>query len=185
MQMEMEVEGETSYVTVVEGELYLNMGEMTSGKYLSVREAGESNHPMAGLFAGMGEIVRPSIEGMDPTAQLDGMEDAMTSFELTGTETINGVETDVYTMTVDLAKADGPATEGVPEEELAKLGDATVVYNVDEDNLPHRMVMTTGTGDAQMVVTGTFSEWGTAVDIVAPTGDELISVEELTEGMLG
>ncbi|PUB23630.1 hypothetical protein C8K30_111228 [Promicromonospora sp. AC04] len=185
MAMQMTIEGETTDMVVVDGELYLAMGEMTSGKYLSMTEAGKSDHPMAALFAGMGEIVRPSMEDMDPTAQLNGMEGAITSFEKTGTETVDGVETDVYTLVVDPAKATGPQTEGIPEKELAKLGDMEVIYNVDGENLPHKMVTKLGAGNQEIVVTGIFSRWGESVDVVAPTGDQLIGIDELMEGMPG
>lgn len=181
MAMQMEMEGETADMILTGGDFYMNMGESTSGKYLSMAEAGESDNPMAGLFQGMGEVMQSSLKDMDPAAQLQGMDGAITSFEKTGTETVDGVETDVYTIVVDATKMTGPQVENLPEEALAKVGEMEIVYNVDADNLARKLVLTMGAAAEEMVMSSTFTGWGEPVDVAAPSGDQLITLDEMLE----
>jgi hypothetical protein len=136
---------------------------------------------MADFFAGMGGTMRSSADSMNPAAQLKGMEGAVTSFEKTGTESVDGIGTDVYTMVVDPAKATVPGTDGSP---VANLGEMTVVHNVDKENLPRKVVSTMGAEGEELVTTAIFSAWGEVPRVVEPTGDRIISIEELPEGML-
>lgn len=181
MAMQMEIEGETADMVLAGGDLYMNMGESTSGKFLSMAEAAESDNPMAALFQGMGDAMQGSLQDMDPAAQLQGMDGAITSFEKTGTETVEGVETDVYTLLVDATKMSGPQVDALPEEALAEFGEMEIVYNVDGDNLARKMLLTMGSGAEEMVMSSTFSAWGEPLDVAAPTGDELITLDEMLE----
>jgi hypothetical protein len=181
MAMQMDMEGETADMVLTGGDFYMNMGESTSGKFLSMAEAGDSDNPMAPLFKGMGDVMQSSLKDMDPAAQLQGMDGAITSFEKTGTETVDGVETDVYTMLVDAAKMSGPQVDDLPEEALAEFGEMEIVYNVDGDGLPRKMLLTMGSGAEEMVMNSTFSGWGEPVDVAAPTGDQLITLDEMME----
>lgn len=181
MAMQMEIEGETADMVLAGGDFYMNMGESTSGKFLSMAEAAESDNPMAALFQGMGDAMQGSLQDMDPAAQLQGMDGAITSFEKTGTETVEGVETDVYTLLVDATKMSGPQVDALPEEALAEFGEMEIVYNVDGDNLARKMLLTMGSGAEEMVMSSTFSAWGEPLDVAAPTGDELITLDEMLE----
>lgn len=181
MAMQVEMEGETADMVLAGGDFYMNMGESTSGKFLSMAEAGESDNPMAALFKGIGDVMQSSLQDMDPAAQLQGMDGAITSFEKTGTETVDGVETDVYTVVVDAAKMSGPQVDNLPEEALAEFGEMEIVYNVDGDSLPRKVLLTMGSGAEEMVMSSTFSGWGEPVDVAAPTGDQLITLDEMME----
>jgi hypothetical protein len=185
MAMQMDMDGETADMVLVGGDFYMSMGESTSGKFISLAEAGESDNPMAALFKGLGDVMQSSLQGMDPAAQLEGMEDAITSFEKTGTETVDGVETDVYTILVDTAKMSGPQIENLPEEALAEFGEMEIVYNVDGDNLARKALITMGSGAEEMVIDSTFTGWGEPVDVAAPTGDQLISLDDMLEAPAG
>lgn len=185
MAMQMDMDGETADMVLVGGDFYMSMGESTSGKFISLAEAGESDNPMAALFKGLGDVMQSSLQGMDPAAQLKGMEDAITSFEKTGTETVDGVETDVYTILVDTAKMSGPQIENLPEEALAEFGEMEIVYNVDGDNLARKALITMGSGAEEMVIDSTFTGWGEPVDVAAPTGDQLITLDEMLEAPAG
>jgi len=185
MAMQMDMDGETADMVLIGGDFYMNMGESTSGKFISLAEAGESDNMMAPLFKGLGDVMQSSLQGMDPAAQLKGMEDAITSFEKTGTETVDGVETDVYTILVDTAKMSGPQIENLPEEALAEFGEMEIVYNVDGDNLARKALITMGSGAEEMVIDSTFSGWGEPVDVAAPTGDQLISLDDMLEAPAG
>ncbi|MDR7384882.1 hypothetical protein [Promicromonospora iranensis] len=181
MAMQMELEGEATDMVLVDGDFYMKMGESTSGKYLSLAEAGKSDNPMAPLFQGMGDLMQSSLKDMDPSAQLQGMDGAITSFEKTGTETVDGVETDVYTILVDATKMSGPQVDSLPEEALAQVGEMEIVYNVGEDNLARKLVLTMGADADELVMSSTFSGWGEPVDVAAPSGDELTTLDEMME----
>ena len=185
MAMQMDIEGETTDMVLSGGDFYMNMGESTSGKFLSLAEASESDNPMGELFKSMGDVMQNSLKDMDPAAQLQGMDGAITSFEKTGTETVDGVETDVYTILVDATKMTGPQVEDLPEEALAQAGDVEIIYNVDQDNLARQLVLTMGPDGEEIVMTSAFSAWGEPVDVAAPTGDQLITLDAMLAGMGG
>ena len=179
------MDGETADMVLVGGDFYMNMGGSTSGKFISLAEAGESDNPMAALFKGMGDVMQSSLQDLDPAAQLQGLDGAVTSFEKTGTEKVDGVATDVYTILVDTAKMSGLQVDNLPEEALAEYGEMEIVYNVDGDNLARKALITMGSGAEEMVIDSTFSGWGEPVDVTAPTGDQLISLDEMLEAPAG
>jgi hypothetical protein len=185
MAMQMDIDGEVTDMVLSGGDFYMNMGESTSGKYLSLAEAGETDNPMGELFKSMGDVMQSSLKDMDPAAQLQGMDGAITSFEKTGTETVDGVETDVYTILVDAEEMTGPQVEDLPEEALAQAGDVEIIYNVDQDNLARQLTLTMGPDGEEIVMTSAFSAWGEPVDVSAPTGDQLITLDTMLEGMGG
>lgn len=185
MTMQMDMEGEATTMILADGDFYMSMGESTSGKFLSLAEAGESDNPMGALFQSMGDVMGSSLKDMDPAAQLQGMDGAITSFEKSGTETVDGVETDVYTIVVDATKMTGPQVDDLPEDALAELGEMEIVYNVDEDNLARKLTVTMGSGAEELVVDSTFSAWGEPVDVAAPTGDQLITLDEMMAAAAG
>ncbi|GHH66012.1 hypothetical protein [Promicromonospora soli] len=185
MSMRMDLDGETFDMVLVDGDLYMNMGEMTAGKFVSLSEATGTDNPMAEMFESLGDMTEASVQDMDPAAQLEGMKDAITSFERSGTETVDGTETDVYTMSVDPQKMTGPQVDGLPDEALSQMGEMEMVYYVGKDSLPHKMDITMTMEGQEMVMSGSFSGWGEPLEIVAPAGDELISLDELMGGPLG
>jgi hypothetical protein len=185
MAMQMDLEGEATNMILADGDFYMSMGESTSGKFLSLTEAGESDNPMAALFQGMGDVMQGSLKDMDPAAQLQGMDGAITSFEKTGTETVDGVETDVYTILVDATKMTGPQVDDLPEDALAEVGEMEIVYYVDEDELARKLELTMGSGAEELVMSSTFSGWGEPVDVAAPAGDQLITLDEMMADVTG
>lgn len=185
MAMQMDMEGEVTDMVLADGDFYMSMGESTSGKFLSLAEAGESDNPMGALFKAMGDVMQGSLQDMDPAAQLEGMNGAITAFEKTGSETVDGVETDVYTILVDPTKMSGPQVDNLPEDALAELGDMEMVYNVDGDNLARKLVLTMGADAEELVMSSTFTGWGEPVNVAAPTGDQLITLDEMMEATAG
>jgi len=185
MAMQMEMDGETADLILAGGDFYMNMGESTSGKFLSMAEAAESDNPMGALFKGMGDLMEGSLQGMDPAAQLQGMDGAITSFEESGSETVDGVETTVYTIVVDPTKMSGPQAESLPKEVLEQAGDMEIVYRVDEENLPRTFDLTMEADGKELVMSSTFSDWGKPVDVTAPSGDQLITLDEMMDAAMG
>lgn len=183
--MHTEVEGEAADAILVDGDFYLTMGDTTSGRFLSLSEASASDNPMASIFEMVGDLMLNNLKDMDPAAQLQGIQGAITSFEKTGAETLEGVETDVYTLLVDPAKMTGPQVEELPDDVLAEMGPMEIVYNVDQENLPRAFALTMELKGQPVVTDATFTGWGEPVDVAAPSGDQLITLDEMLETTAG
>jgi hypothetical protein len=174
MHMSMAVMGTDMDIILVDGTIYLAMGEMTQGKYLSLSMDEMAEDPaMAGTF--------DSMESMDAAAQAEAMADAVTSFEHTGTERVGDVETEVYTVTLDPTKIEDGAA-GVDASTAAQVGEMTVVYKVAPEGLPVQADITMEVSGQEMVVESTFSKWGDPVDITAPADDEVVPYTEFGQG---
>ncbi|MFE5291269.1 LppX_LprAFG lipoprotein [Isoptericola sp. NPDC056618] len=174
MQMSMAVMGMDMDIVLLDGTIYLSMGEMTQGKYLSMTAEDMAEDPaLAGTI--------DSMESMDTASQAEAMADAVTSFEHTGTETVDGVETQVYTATVDPSKVkDG--TAGIDASTADQLGEISAVYKVDPRGLPVEADITMEVEGQEMVVESTFSKWGEPVDVTAPAEDDVIPYSEFGQG---
>ncbi|MFD6177123.1 hypothetical protein ACFWE7_08785, partial [Isoptericola sp. NPDC060282] len=146
MQMSMGVMGMDMDIVLLDGTIYMSMGELTQGKYLSLTAEEMAADPnMAGTF--------DSMESMDAAAQAEAMADAVTSFEHTGTEKVDGVDADVYTMTVDPSKLeDGPT--GVNAEMADQVGEMTLVYKVAPEGLPVAADITMDIGGQRVELLG-------------------------------
>ncbi|MEU2198846.1 LppX_LprAFG lipoprotein [Isoptericola sp. NPDC019482] len=174
MQMSMAVMGMDMDIVLLDGTIYLSMGEMTQGKYLSMTADDMAEDPaLAGTI--------DSMESMDTASQAEAMADAVTSFEHTGTETVDGVETQVYTATIDPSKVkDG--TAGIDASTADQLGEISTVYKVDPRGLPLEADITMEVEGQEMVVESTFSKWGEPVDVTAPSADDVIPYSEFGQG---
>jgi hypothetical protein len=145
-----DVAGTPLEIRFVEGVMYLNMGELTGGK-----------------FATGGSSPLDSLGGVDLSSQLDAFDAALIACEQDGEEKIDGVDTTRFVLTLDpvkMAEATGtPVPEGTPETVTAELF-------VDRDDLPRRLVMDMGT----VTMEQNFSKWGEPVTIEAPAADEIL-----------
>lgn len=167
MSMTLEVpEAGTIEVRMVDGMVYMTMGELTQGKFLQI-DPNDPSNPMAGSLDG--------LEGQfDPTQGLSP--DAISSFEKAGEpEEVGGALAQPYTVVVDSAAV----AETLPED-LAAAGaslpaELTYTYWIDADDLIRRV-----TSEAMGVSTDlTFSGWGEPVEIVAPAPEEITDLSSL------
>jgi hypothetical protein len=111
-----------------------------------------------------------------------------------GAETIDGVSTTHYTAAVDLQKAAllaGPAAESLANELTAAGAPSQVPVDVwigVGDGFVHKLTVNeqlrTAAGEAAVAVTLGISDYGTAVDVVAPPADQVFDVTGLAS-MLG
>lgn len=172
MQMGMTTAGVDADIRLVDGKMYMGMGEMTQGKFMD----------MSTIPGGAGDI-SAMLDQVNPGAQLDGFTDALTDFtaEPNGPE-IDGVKTTHLTLTLDTKKMfEAQATEGLDIDGLvASLGE-TIVYEmfVGTDDLPRRMVMPNAGGIG--TATQEYTAWGEPVSIEAPTADQITDAS----GLLG
>ncbi|WP_125100822.1 DUF6612 family protein [Leucobacter chromiireducens] len=165
MRMTMSTAGVESELVLVDGKLYMNMGELSQNKFID----------MSADDASAGDI-EAMIAQVNPETQLAAFREALTDFtaEPDATE-IDGVKTTHLTLTLDTEKMFAASVpEGTDIDALvAQLGDS-VVYEmyVGSDDLPRRIVMpnVAGLGTA----TQEFTRWGEPVAIEAPAADEII-----------
>ncbi|CAM3905001.1 LppX_LprAFG lipoprotein [Isoptericola cucumis] len=169
MQMTMNAMGLDMDLRMVDGTLYIGMGAMTDGKFLTATLEELADDPnLAGTL--------DSMEGMDAAAQAEAMADAVTSFEHAGVEEVDGVETDVYTMTVDPSKVDGAA--GLDKSMAEQVGEMTVTYKVTPDGLPLETDIVMDVSGQELTMDTTFSKWGEPVEITVPAEKDTVPYSE-------
>ncbi|HJR89215.1 MAG TPA: hypothetical protein VJ782_03540 [Aeromicrobium sp.] len=169
------------------GKKFIGEGEVEYGDELAVRMtmpnpaggSGKQEMLLIGdtVYMGMGDrYMSMSMDAMrssgmpdmsaslDPKAQKDAFEAAITDFKQSGEpETLDGVQATPYVITLDPKKA--PETFGsVVTEPL------TFTYFVGPDNLPRKMVYEDKNGE----FVATYTDWGADVDIEAPPADKVM-----------
>jgi hypothetical protein len=160
----------TMRMLLVDKIFYMNLGQMTKGKYAKVDLTDEDN-AFTKQFSQL-------LDQMDPTKQLEQFQKAVTSFEKKGKpEQIDGVEAQPYELVLDTTKidafADLPAGATVPK---------TITYEMymGSDNLLRRMTCDVSGAKTQL----DYSKWGEDVDIKAPPASE-VTDQDLSKLMGG
>lgn len=146
---------------LVDQVFYMNMGQMTGGKYLKI-DLNDENNPLAEQY---GQI----MEQMDPAKQLDELKVAVSSFEKKGEpKTIDGVKAQPYVVKVDTSKM--TAFKELPDTAAGQIPD-TIVYTmyIGPDQLLRRLEFELAGSKSTM----DYSKWGEPVDIKAPAAGEI------------
>ncbi|MDR6867611.1 hypothetical protein J2Y69_002215 [Microbacterium resistens] len=156
--------GATMEMRIVDGVTYANMGEATQN--LFARVDGTNSSATLGV----------SADQVNVATQVESFSAALVGFSSQeGAETIDGVVTTQYTLTLDTAKL--LASQGVTDlPDVSAIGE-TVAYEmfVGPDDLPRRMTMNL----ANMPIQMDYTRWGEPVEISAP------SAEQMTDAVLG
>lgn len=145
---------------LVDGDAYLNMGELTGGKFYKASPE-DSNSLTDQLSAATDQAM--------PGKQLEALKASLKDFKVApDAETIDGVPTTKYTLTLDTKKMFASLQTEIPAS--AGIGD-TLSYDiyVDSDDLMRRMVMDV----AGTTMQADYSKWGEPVTIEAPTADQI------------
>lgn len=167
MAMTMDAQGVAMEIRIVDAIFYMNLGDLSGGKFVKVDPADPSN-PLAGQFDGL-------ESQLDPTKSLEGFEGAFTSVEKVGEPVdVDGVQAQQYTVVVDTTKISGPLADQAEAAGSALPPELTYEYWIDAQD---RMVRTTSEVSGA-TVDMTFSGWGEDFGITAP-GDDEISTEPL------
>lgn len=156
--------GEGLRIVLVDEVMYLNLGQMTQGKFAKV-DLGDTSTPM-------GQMMSQLAGSADPSAAMKAMERGITSFEQVGKEQIDGVDTCRYNVEVDLKEV--LAAQGMsdlPGAATAQLP-KTVTFDmwVGKDDLIRRMSFSLGEA---MTITMNLTDWGEPVDITAPPRNQI------------
>ena len=162
MTMNMDaMQGGTIDMRVVDGVMYMNMGQMTNDKFVKY----DLTDP-----AGLPPELQGLVDQMDPLAAFKGFGDALTSVTFVGEEEVDGEDLDHYTLVMDTAKIadlkDLPAGAGVPDE---------IEYDAwfDDDFLFRQMKMSMDMATT-VSVDAKFFDWGESVDIEAPDAADVV-----------
>jgi len=109
----------------------------------------------------------PTLLDIDVAGDLEALESAVTEAEADGSEDIDGVETDHYTLSVDTkAWFDGLA-EASMYRAMDLPGSITMDLYVDDDSLPVQLAYEVPGKPEESAQIG-YSEWGAPVEVAAP-----------------
>ena len=170
MQMQMNAGGMDADIRLVDGKMFMNMGELSQGKFFD----------LSTMPGGAGDI-SAMLDQMNPGAQVAGFGDALTDFKADpkGPE-IDGVATTQLTLTLDTKKMfEAQPQEGVNIDDIVAALGETTVYDmfVGPDDLPRRIVMPNVGGVGTL--SQEFTAWGEPVTVQAPAADEIADASAL------
>ena len=146
---------------LVDGVMYMNMGKMSQGKFVSFDLSDGANLPpgMSGL-----------ADQMDPLAAFEEFEPGLKSVTFVGNEDVDGEELARYQIVLDPSKVKSlqglPASAGLPEEIDADLW-------FDDEFRMRQMTMELDAAQPVTIETRLF-EWGEPVEIEAPPADQVV-----------
>jgi hypothetical protein len=162
MDMSAKLAGTSMRLLVVDNVLYVKSAALNSDPskpWLKV-SLGDTSNPLSKIF--------DSANPANFTAYLRGI----TKFRDEGLQTVDGVQTRHYSVTVDTAKmlAGNPVLKGQDMSSLGLPGQLTSDVYVNSDNLPVKMSVTMGSAAS---LEAHFSKYGEPVDIQAPPADQV------------
>jgi hypothetical protein len=176
MTMSLPVGGGDMDIRMVDGVMYLSMGELTKGRFWKI-DPSDPHGPLASL--GMDQL----MDQMDPAKALGSMKEGISRVTYVGDE--DGL--DHYELTIDLEKMMDSMGSKLPPAALAQLPDA-VTYDIWLDDQDRFTKMTMDDlplagGTSSMALT--VSDWGEDVDIEAPPADQVTEMPDLGSMMPG
>lgn len=146
------------------GLTYLNLGELTGGKFLALDPDDASNPLAADAASMMGEL--------DPTQELAEHEGSIVSVTRSGApEQLDGVDVQAYDLVIDPSKLPEQQAELQANVPLGTEVPTTLTYRywVDASGLARRLTFELMGTKAEM----TFTSWGTAAPVTAPAAEEI------------
>lgn len=154
---------------LVDGVMYLKMGEMSGGKYVKV-DLTDPDNPLAQQYGSLtGQI--------DPSEQLETFRTALVDFDNLGDGgTVDGVETTKLRLVLDTSKALGK--QAAQAERLGTKVPEKMEYVLlvgRDDDLLRRMTMDL----AGTATTIDWSRWGEPVEVEAPRKSEITDLDSL------
>jgi hypothetical protein len=171
MQLTAGTGGQTLKLRMVDGAVYLSPGQKVMGKsWIKIDpKAGDAvSKTFAGLVSALQNTsdVERSVAGFDKAS----------SFESTGTATIDGVKTHGYRVVLKEDALREAVGSQLGQTLGAELDGATATYqiHVDDQGLPKRIATETALKSGTSKQTVDYSDWGAAVTIEAPPASQVI-----------
>jgi hypothetical protein len=164
---------------MVDGVLYLNMGELTDDKFWKV-DPSDPDGPLAGM--GLDKM----LEQSDPIGSVARMEPAIKTVTYVGEEDVDGRELDHYELTIDLSKAVDLMGADLPQQVQGQMPEA-ISYDawLDDENRFAQLEMEYEVMGQPLAMTMTADDWGTEADIEAPPADEVADMPSLGDTTAG
>jgi hypothetical protein len=157
----------TARVRMVDGITYLDLGAPTGGKFLRLDPDDEAD-PLAAAFTG-------ATKTLDPGAMFDIPAAAVMSVDVAGPAVeLDGVQAVPYTVVIDTVAL--AASSGAPDV-AGVTAELTYTYWIGPENLLRRVVIDMGGSTIDAV----YRNWGKPVSIVAPSADQLTTLDELAQ----
>jgi hypothetical protein len=185
-------------VRLVDGVVYLDMSGLpgSAGRVFERRLAGKHwfKLDVSGLAGSSSSGGLGSIGSSDPTAFLDSLRGVSSDVRELGHETVRGVDTTHYAITIDMTKALDRipgADHHVAEQGLKMLGTGSLPAEVwiDGQGRPRKFVMHVDVREGAGAVVGTLTmelyDYGAKVDVQAPRADDTIDLMGLLDGAFG
>lgn len=169
MHQAIDMAGETIEIVIVDGLVYMNMGEASGGLFVVLDPATDGDLLGGSLDALTGQV--------DPGAMFAGSEDLLVSFEPDGDPIeLDGVQAQPYVAVIDTAKALETSSAllpaGVDSAEVAAAMPAELTYHLwlgVDDDLLRKL-----TFDAMGISTeALYTGWGSDIQISAPPVDQV------------
>jgi len=153
--------GQTIEMRLVDGVMYMNMGQMTGDKFVKYDLSDPDNLP-----PGMDQLTST----MNPLAAFDSFEEGLQSVVFVGDDEINGEQLGHYKIKVDTSKID-QFKELQTQTQVPK----TIGYDLwlDDQNRMRKMTMAMNMG-MPLKMEVSFDDWGAPVDIEAPAAGEIV-----------
>lgn len=145
---------------------------------------------MDGSLGSTFQSLLDSAKNTDPTQQLQPLL-ASGDVHKVGTETVDGVQADHYSGTVDAATAfdSSAAAKNLTPDQIAQLkslmksggvtSESIDVWIGTSDNLPVRVSVSSNTGKGAFKVDMHMSDWGKPVSISAPPADQVTDISSM------
>ena len=163
MTIPIDAAGTKMGMRVVDGKMYMQLPQ-TQGKWLVL------DNSIPGF-----EGIEDNLSQIDVLGTMNETKDNNSAIQKftaePNSETIDGVSTTKLTLVFD-------AKQYMDEKWDASIGDTvTMIYFVGPEDLIRRIIMELGPS----VVTMDMSNWGEPLDVTAPSSDEIITFEEMTQ----
>lgn len=166
MSMTMSGGGVDSQIVLVDNTYYMNMGELSGGKFLVIDLADSSNP----LGASLGSVKDLG----DPEKSISMLKDTVTSVEKVGQEDVGGVSATHYKVALDGSAAAASVIDALGDADPTGLSSLPTefVYDfwVDGDGRPAKMATEFGGVSTE----ATYSDWNDpSIKVEKPSGDQL------------
>ncbi len=153
-------------VVMVDDAYYMNLGEITQGKFVKI-DLNDSSNPLGSSVGSLQDL-------MDPKNSLGVFEDSVTSVEKVGEEEVDGASTTHYVVTVDSSSVSA-ALSGVSPSAAPSVP-AEFVYDfwVDADNRPVKMTSDIMGSYTEIL----YSDWNDpSISVEAPSADQVTDLD--------
>lgn len=164
---------------MVDGVLYLDMGQLTGDKFWKV-DPSDPEGPLAGM--GLDKL----LEQSDPIGAVARMEPAIQTVTYVGEEDVDGRDLDHYELTIDITKAVDLMGTDLPSQVEGEMPES-ISYDawLDEENRFAQLEMEYEVMGQPLSLTMTADDWGTEVDIEAPPADQVTDAPGLGQTAAG